>query len=137
MIPVFGQHHLEPQTLYSEASHPARHFGNTAFSALKYGLQRIDLPCRREIYVSVGMNVSGLVSMRFIREYGYFHTGTQLTEKKGVSDGVGYFTRGAEEGEWFPSLDVSETKSDVVVKAGLPGVDAKDIDFSLADGVMF
>jgi HSP20 family protein len=45
--------------------------------------------------------------------------------------------RGAEEGEWFPSLDVSETKSDVVVKAELPGVDSKDIDFSLADGVMF
>ena len=35
---------------------------------------------------------------------------------------------------WLPSLDVSETKNDIVVKAELPGMDPKDIDISLSDG---
>jgi len=43
-------------------------------------------------------------------------------------------TEGA--GEWFPSLDVAETKNDVVVKAEVPGMDPKDIDISLSDGVL-
>jgi HSP20 family protein len=38
------------------------------------------------------------------------------------------------EGEWVPSLDVAETKNDLVVKAELPGMDPKDIDISLSDG---
>ena len=33
---------------------------------------------------------------------------------------------------WEPSLDISETKGDLVVKAELPGIDPKDIDISLA-----
>jgi HSP20 family protein len=37
-------------------------------------------------------------------------------------------------GEWFPTLDVSETKDDLVVKVELPGMDPKDIDISLSDG---
>ena len=37
-------------------------------------------------------------------------------------------------GEWFPTLDVSETKNDFVVKVELPGMDQKDIDVSLSDG---
>jgi len=37
-------------------------------------------------------------------------------------------------GEWFPILDVSETKNDLVVKVELPGMDQKDIDVSLSDG---
>jgi len=37
-------------------------------------------------------------------------------------------------GGWLPSVDVSETKNDVVVKAELPGMDPKDIDLSLSDG---
>jgi HSP20 family protein len=44
--------------------------------------------------------------------------------------------RAREEGEWFPSLDVSETKGDLVVKAELPGIDPKDIDISLNEGVL-
>ena len=44
--------------------------------------------------------------------------------------------RGREEGEWLPSLDVSETKNELVVKAEIPGMDAKDIDISLSDGVL-
>src|SRR4030043_1111685 len=39
-------------------------------------------------------------------------------------------------GEWLPSLDVSETKNELVVKAEVPGMDAKDIDISLSDGVL-
>jgi HSP20 family protein len=45
--------------------------------------------------------------------------------------------RKAEEvGEWLPSLDVSETKNILVVKAELPGMDPKDIDISLSDGML-
>jgi HSP20 family protein len=48
-----------------------------------------------------------------------------------------FFQRGparrVEEGaEWLPSLDVSETKNDIVVKAEVPGMDAKEIDISLS-----
>jgi HSP20 family protein len=44
--------------------------------------------------------------------------------------------RGEEEAEWYPSLDVAETKNDIVVKAELPGMDQKDIDISLSNGVL-
>ncbi|HZS35021.1 MAG TPA: Hsp20/alpha crystallin family protein [Methylomirabilota bacterium] len=39
-------------------------------------------------------------------------------------------------GEWAPALDVSETKDAVVVKAEVPGMDAKDIQLSLEDQVL-
>jgi len=39
-------------------------------------------------------------------------------------------------GKWFPSVDVSETKNDLIVKAELPGIDPKDIDISLNDGYL-
>jgi HSP20 family protein len=39
-------------------------------------------------------------------------------------------------GEWLPSLDVSETKNDLVVKAELPGLEPKDIDISLSEGIL-
>jgi len=45
-------------------------------------------------------------------------------------------SRSEERGEWLPSLDVSETKNELVVKAEVPGMDAKDIDISLSDGVL-
>ena len=32
--------------------------------------------------------------------------------------------------EWMPSVDVSETKDNLVVKAELPGIDAKNINMS-------
>jgi HSP20 family protein len=52
-----------------------------------------------------------------------------------------FFERGGrrrteEVGEWYPSLDVAETKNDVVVKAEVPGMDPKDIDISLSDGIL-
>ena len=37
---------------------------------------------------------------------------------------------------WAPSLDISETKDNFVVKAEVPGVDAKDIDISLTGDVL-
>jgi HSP20 family protein len=39
-------------------------------------------------------------------------------------------------GEWLPSLDVSETKNDLLVKAELPGLDPKEIDISVANGIL-
>jgi HSP20 family protein len=49
-----------------------------------------------------------------------------------------FFERGpkAEPGEWYPSLDLAETKNDVVIKAEVPGMDPKDIDISLSNGVL-
>ncbi len=38
--------------------------------------------------------------------------------------------------EWLPSLDVSETKNEFVVKAELPGIDPKDIDISLTNDIL-
>lgn len=33
---------------------------------------------------------------------------------------------------WFPSVDISEGKKEITVKAEIPGVEAKDIDISLS-----
>ena len=35
--------------------------------------------------------------------------------------------RGGEAGQWLPSLDLSETKNEFVVKAELPGIDRKSV----------
>jgi HSP20 family protein len=47
-----------------------------------------------------------------------------------------FWKRGEDGTQRFPSLDVSETKNDFVVKAELPGMDLKDIDVSLNDGML-
>lgn len=39
-------------------------------------------------------------------------------------------------GEWAPSLDLSETKDNIVVKAEIPGMDQKEIDISFANGFL-
>lgn len=44
--------------------------------------------------------------------------------------------KGEEAAELLPFLDFSETKNDLVVKAELPGIDPKDIDISLSEGVL-
>ncbi|PIV21314.1 MAG: molecular chaperone [Deltaproteobacteria bacterium CG_4_8_14_3_um_filter_45_9] len=41
-----------------------------------------------------------------------------------------------EGGEWLPSLDIAETKNELVVKCEIPGMDPKDIDISLSDGML-
>lgn len=38
--------------------------------------------------------------------------------------------------EWHPSVDVSETRDEIIVKAELPGTDPKDIDVSIAQGCL-
>jgi len=37
---------------------------------------------------------------------------------------------------WFSSLDVSETKNDIVVKAEGPGIDPMEINITFADGIL-
>jgi HSP20 family protein len=37
---------------------------------------------------------------------------------------------------WSPRVDVSETDKDITVLADLPGVDPKDVEITLADGMM-
>ncbi len=39
-------------------------------------------------------------------------------------------------GTWLPSLDVAETENEFVVKAEVPGMDPKDIEISLSDGLL-
>lgn len=38
--------------------------------------------------------------------------------------------------EWFPSLDVSETDTDYIVKVEVPGIDPKDINISLMNNLL-
>lgn len=45
-------------------------------------------------------------------------------------------TRVEEVAEWLPTLDVSETKDEYMVKAELPGIDPKDIDISLTNDLL-
>lgn len=38
--------------------------------------------------------------------------------------------------EWVPAIDVSENENEYKVRAELPGLDKKDIDISLTDGIL-
>ncbi len=38
--------------------------------------------------------------------------------------------------EWAPSVDISETKDDFVVKAELPGLDAEDVNVSISGDIL-
>jgi HSP20 family protein len=40
------------------------------------------------------------------------------------------------EGEWSPSVDVSETKDDFLVKAELPGLEAKDVNVGISGNLL-
>jgi HSP20 family protein len=40
------------------------------------------------------------------------------------------------EAEWAPAVDVSETAEEVMVKAEVPGMEAKDIDISLSGDIL-
>ncbi len=37
---------------------------------------------------------------------------------------------------WLPSVDISETKDDFIVKAELPGLDAKDVNVSISGDLL-
>jgi HSP20 family protein len=43
---------------------------------------------------------------------------------------------GSEEREWVPSMDISETSEEVIVKAEVPGMDAKDIQVSISNNIL-
>ena len=38
--------------------------------------------------------------------------------------------------EWLPTIDLTETKDKLVVKAELPGLEAEDVELTLADDVL-
>ena len=38
--------------------------------------------------------------------------------------------------EWLPSVDISETKDNFIVKAELPGLEAKDVDVSISGDLL-
>lgn len=40
-------------------------------------------------------------------------------------------------GNWIPLVDLYETEQDVILKAELPGVDAKDVEVSIHDGMLY
>ena len=42
----------------------------------------------------------------------------------------------ATRGEWFPAVNVSETKDELTITAELPGMSAKDISVDYTDGVL-
>jgi HSP20 family protein len=39
-------------------------------------------------------------------------------------------------GEWFPEFDLSETKNELILKAEVPGISAKDVSISLVDNML-
>ena len=43
---------------------------------------------------------------------------------------------GGEQSEFLPTVDVSESDKEIEVTADLPGIDERDIDVTLADGVL-
>ena len=42
----------------------------------------------------------------------------------------------SEEDTWVPAFDVSENEKEYVITAELPGIDAKDVDVTLSEGVL-
>ena len=38
--------------------------------------------------------------------------------------------------EWLPSIDLTETKDKYIVKAEMPGLEAKDVDLSITDDIL-
>ncbi len=42
----------------------------------------------------------------------------------------------SEEAGFVPAFDVSETENELIVKAEVPGIDQKDIDINLSDGIL-
>ena len=41
-----------------------------------------------------------------------------------------------EEKTWVPAFDVSENEKEYIISAELPGIDVKDLDVNLSDGVL-
>lgn len=41
-----------------------------------------------------------------------------------------------EDAEWTPAFDVSETDNELIIKAEVPGMDKKDINITVSDGML-
>jgi HSP20 family protein len=55
---------------------------------------------------------------------------------RAFDDGVGRGERGNSVVEWVPAVDIREEDSRFVLRADLPGVDPKDIEVTMDDGVL-
>lgn len=42
----------------------------------------------------------------------------------------------SEKNEWTPAFDISENDTEFVVSAELPGIDVKDVEISVSDGIL-
>jgi HSP20 family protein len=67
--------------------------------------------------------------------------GSLMSLRSGLDRLFDDFFRGWEvtpwvEKEWYPSLDVSETEGEVIVKAEIPGMDPRDLDITLSDDAL-
>jgi len=51
-------------------------------------------------------------------------------------DFFGEQRRGLAEGAWLPAVDVSETESELVVRAELPGMSHEDIEINVQDNIL-
>lgn len=71
----------------------------------------------------------GLIPWRHRGEVSQFRTEMDRLFDRFFDWGASPATVG--EGQWMPSVDVSETGKEVIVKAELPGMDPKDIDISV------
>ena len=40
------------------------------------------------------------------------------------------------ENEWIPAFDISENDKEYIVSAELPGIDIKDVDITISDGIL-
>ena len=48
----------------------------------------------------------------------------------------GPFLAPAQPGQWLPALDMSETATQVILRAELPGMEAKDVDVSITGDML-
>ncbi len=53
-----------------------------------------------------------------------------------VFDDIHFSNFFGENKEWLPNVDLSETDTEFVVRAEVPGIDKKDIDVTLTDGLL-
>ena len=51
-------------------------------------------------------------------------------------DGFAFPNMLAEEKEWLPSIDVSATDKEIIVRAEVPGMEKEDIDVTLTEGLL-
>ena len=63
-------------------------------------------------------------------------TDMQQEMNRMFDDFFGERRAGLAEGQWLPAVDVSETESELVVRAELPGMTHDDIELNLQDNVL-